>query len=233
MSWRSLALSTAVLAVLAPLAASGEPLEVPSPVTSQVRLQIGPSSWVNEPTTLSHVPDNLPAPDPGFVIEVTVKNAAGSPWPYAKVYVVYSAAAVQALCWCSEQSHLWGDLSGGRRAFWAQAGASGVVEIRVNAGGCLQAPAVCDIRASDASGVSPNTAVVLRYYNAVNSPDMIGPGGIVCDRAVDLRDLAAYAAVHLGMSPYTVCADFNGDGAVGLADLQIYAVHHLRAAACN
>ena len=55
----------------------------------------------------------------------------------------------------------------------------------------------------------------------VMSPD------INCDLIVDLIDLALFAPVYLGTSPYDPCMDYDCDSAIGLIDFAIFGIHYL------
>ena len=58
-------------------------------------------------------------------------------------------------------------------------------------------------------------------FNLTASMDNSGEQAAACDRVVNLRDFAEYGAVQL-TGGYGSCYDYNGDGLVNTADLQLY-----------
>ncbi len=214
---------------LLPVAAGAQ---VPDPLNCQVRLQFNDVFTITEPVALVLVPDNGPAPQPRAELEVLLRDAAGMPVPDAYVFVVFSQAATQTLCWCAEQNQTTWVMPDGRRVFEARTDALGFVEFQMSAGGCVEDLPAATLLASNFP--DPQQAVQIRVYRPVADFDNTGAGPLPCDRFVDLRDLQEYAAAHVGgPGAYSFCHDYNADAVINLTDLQLFAQHYLRAARCS
>ena len=204
---------------------------VPDPVNSQVRIQFNATSTIVEPDHIVNVPDNDVAPQNRCELEVTVKDAAGNLINNSTVFVIFSKAVTDTLCWCTTQNQGNSVLGDGRREFHANTNASGIAEFQISAGGCVDAVGAVVIRAGAPGNADVNAALQLRAYNVVSSMDNTGAGAI-CDHTVNANDLVQYAIAHTG-GPYSTCHDYTGDGAVNANDLVLYAQHHTRGAVCT
>jgi hypothetical protein len=197
-----------------------------------VRLQFNSYLTVIEPPRLVIVPGNGPAPQDRAELEVVARDMAGIPLYPARVFVLFDPASTASLCWCPAQNQAWMVLGSGERVFYADTDPSGFAEFQISAGGCYSGAAV-EIRVGPVGLADPRQAFPIRMPYAVSSFDNTGQGGAPCDGMVDARDLARYAACHVGgPGAYSPCFDYNGDGAVDAVDFQLYAQHHLRFARC-
>jgi hypothetical protein len=207
---------------------------VPDPVNSQVKLQFNATNTITEPTRIVNVPVNGPSPQNRCELDITVKDAAGTLINNARVWVIFTKASTDTICWCDTQNQTTSVLGDGRREFHANTDAAGFVEFQISAGGCVDAAGVVVIRAGAPGTTDPALAIQLRAYNSIASMDNTGAGGAVCDGAVNLADLQKYGVAHIGGAPnYSTCHDYNADGLVNLADLQLYGQHHARNPNCT
>lgn len=207
---------------------------VPDPVNSQVRLQFNATSTLVEPEHIVNVPDNDVAPQNRCEIEVTVKDAAGNLINNSTVFVIFSKAATDTICWCTTQNQTNSVLGDGRREFHVNTNVSGISEFQISAGGCNASSGNVVIRAGAPGNTDPNAAVQLRAYNVIASMDNVGGAGAICDHTVNAADLVQYAISHTGgAGAYSTCHDYTGDGLVNAGDLVLYAQHHTRGATCT
>jgi hypothetical protein len=196
------------------------------------RLEFNDQTTITEPVRFVVVPDNGPPPQPRASWKLLVRNISGDPAPGKYVFVVFSQAATSALCWCAHQYQPSSVLPDGRRYFWNITGADGLAYFQISAGGCWNQAGSVMMKVGMTA--YPDEAVQYRTYSSIASMDNSGPGGAICDGAVNTADLQKYAIAHLGgAGQYSTCHDYNADGLVNTVDFQIYAQHHLRAAACT
>lgn len=207
---------------------------VPDPVNSQVKEQFNATFTVTEPNRIVNVPQNGPSPQNRCEVEVTVKDVAGNLINNSTVFIIFSKAATDTLCWCTTQPQTNSVLPDGRRVFQRNTNASGFVEFQISAGGCFDASGAVVIKAGAPGNTDPAAAIQLRAYNIIASMDNTGAGGSICDHTVNAADLVQYAIAHVGGAPaYKNCHDYTSDGFVNAADLVLYAQHHARGAVCT
>jgi len=202
---------------------------VPDPVNSQVRLQFNATLSIPEPNAIVVVPINGPAPQARRELEVTVKDAAGNLINNSTVFVNFTKAVNDTLCWCNTQNQANTTLGDGRREFHVNTNVSGLAEFQISAGGCAEGSGIVVIKAGAPGNTDPNAAIQIRVYDTIASMDNVGPALTLCDGSVNTADFQRYGASQLGgAGAYSTCHDYTGDGAVNTADFQLYGTHQLR-----
>lgn len=151
----------------------------------------------------STVPNVICCPAGDWPYRVTIRDAAGLPVPNANVWIVFTEAGGEALCWSSGQ---------GQTVVTGKANTQGEATFFLRAGGCAD-PAVlgtvCQIYANN----------VNMGARGVVSPDAVAP---FCE--VGLSDVTYHTPAFKGYGA-SFCSDFNGDGRVTLGDVTMFTSH--------